>query len=68
MLKNVFMKVAPSVIIKDIATGWENFQEQVTIMPKVKELPKALRDIKPHSNGRKSYRAIAKILNIPQLV
>lgn len=54
------MQIASFVMIKDVAIGVEEFTQQVTIMMKVKEFPKVLRDniIKQNSNG-KSYRTIA---------
>lgn len=48
-------------MFEDVATGWEDFMQQTSILVKVKKFPKVLRDdiMKEHSNGE-SYRAIAK--------
>ena len=54
------MQIAVGVVMKDVATGYDDFLQQVAIIVKLKELPKVLRDkiIKQQLKGE-SYRAIA---------
>lgn len=64
--KSVLVQIAPGVIIKDIAFGWEVFMQHVAIILKMKELPKGLREnISKNITQVEHYRAKAKTLNTP---
>lgn len=63
--KSVLVQIAPGVIIKDIAFGWEDFMH-VAIILKMKELPRGLREsISKNITQVEHYRAKAKTLNTP---